>query len=506
MIALAHLVPEATELRDLRVRGVALDSRRVTTGSLFIALQGESSDGHDFIDAAVAKGAAAVFAERPVANCPVPLVVVDNLAERVSQIAGEFFAHPSRQFDCVAVTGTNGKTSVAHFTAMLAALLGVRAGFLGTTGWGFVTAKGAQLQPATLTTADAVSLQERLHELHEGGVGLVALELSSHALQQHRGAGLGIDIALFTNLSRDHLDYHGTMAHYGQAKARLFEFASLRGMAINADDAFGAELVATLEKRAPAKPVLRLVADSAPAAEAGTEQRQWLQIKKLTSNAEGMSWLLSSPWGEIELHSQVIGRYNAINISLAVAALALLGHDRELLAAAVPQLTAPVGRLQRVSHSPGVFVDYAHTPAALETVLQAARAHCAGQLICVFGCGGDRDPGKRGPMGQAVAKYADVGWLTSDNPRFEDPAAIIADVELGVAQNPQARSKLRTVLDRRVAITQAIATAQSDDLVIIAGKGHEDYQDIAGVRHPFDDAVVAREALLTRDAGSEGSH
>ena len=505
MIALAQLAPEANTVPDMQVQGVALDSRRVTQGSLFIALRGQTSDGHDFIDAAVAQGATAVFAERPVAHCQVPLVVVADLAARVSHIAGEFFGHPSHQFDCVAVTGTNGKTSVAHFTAMLAAQLGMQAGFMGTTGWGFVSAqdkaarnKPLALAPATLTTADAVSLQERLLELRSNGVELVALELSSHALHQYRGAALGVDIALFTNLSRDHLDYHGSMEHYGAAKARLFQFPCLRGMALNVDDAFGAELLTKLEPGNPDKPVLGLVADSVPS----NAQQNSLRISNLTSSSEGMSWRLSSPWGEVELRSQVIGRYNAVNITLAVAALALLGHSLAAIAAAVPALLAPAGRLQRVGHSPSVFVDYAHTPDALATVLRAARAHCTGQLICVFGCGGDRDPGKRGPMGRAVANYADIGWLTSDNPRFEDPAAIIAEVHAGLADNPAMRNKIRTELDRRAAITQAIAAAGADDLVIIAGKGHEDYQDIKGERHPFDDALVARAALVARSEGA----
>jgi len=503
MIALAKLAPEASTVPDVQVQGVALDSRRVTQGSLFIALQGETSDGHDFIDAAVAQGATAVFAERPVTSCEVPLVVVDGLAARVSQIAGEFFDHPSHHFDCVAVTGTNGKTSVAHFTAMLAAELGVRAGFLGTTGWGFVGGqdKAAALKPAALTTADAVSLQERLHELGKGGAELVALELSSHALQQHRGSALGVDIALFTNLSRDHLDYHGSMERYGAAKARLFQFPSLRGMAINVDDTFGARLLVTLKAGDSNRPVLGLVTESAPIA----AQQNSLRVSHLSSSSEGMSWQLTSPWGEIELSSQIIGRYNAMNISLAVVALALLGHELSSIAAAVPALIAPAGRLQRVGRSPSVFVDYAHTPDALVSVLQAAREHCTGQLICVFGCGGDRDPGKRGSMGQAVANYADVGWLTSDNPRFENPAAIIADVEAGLANNPAMRSKIHSELDRRIAITQAITAAGTDDLVIIAGKGHEDYQDIEGVRHPFDDALVAQAALAVRATQLEGA-
>ena len=524
MIALARLAPEGCDVPDLQVQGVALDSRRVTDGCLFLALQGDTSDGHDFISAAVANGAAAVFAQRPVADCEVPLVVVNNLAARVSHIAGEFFGHPSHHIDCVAVTGTNGKTSVAHFTAELAVELGLRAGFMGTTGWGVlgdtavgsadgVVAAATALQPATLTTADAVSLQERLHQLRADGVELVALELSSHALQQHRGDALGVDVALFTNLSRDHLDYHDSMAEYGAAKARLFEFPSLRGVALNADDEFGASLAQTLVVRSDqniqsprqSRPVLRLVSDK-PNPDASSLQAerseqaydntsQLLRISCLTSSGFGLNWELSTPWGTVALSSQVIGHYNAINISLAVAALALLGHDLKLIAAAVPALQAPRGRLQRIAESPGVFVDYAHTPDALETVLQAARAHCVGRLICVFGCGGDRDAGKRGPMGQAVVRWADLGWLTSDNPRFEDPAVIIADVEAGLPQGALSSGKIRSVLDRRAAIAAAIAAAGPDDVVLITGKGHEDYQDIEGVRHPFDDARIAQDML-----------
>ncbi len=516
MIALARLAPEGCDVPDIQVRGVALDSRRVTAGCLFLALQGDTSDGHDFISAAVANGAAAVFAQRPVAECEVPLIVVSDLATQVSQIAGEFFGHPSRHFDCVAVTGTNGKTSVAHFTAELAAQLGIRAGFLGTTGWGALDvardnpAKKTTLQPATLTTADAVLLQERLYQLHADGVQLVALELSSHALQQHRGDALGVDVALFTNLSRDHLDYHGNMANYGAAKARLFEFSTLRGMALNGDDAFGATLSKTLVERAEPHnsapgatntPILSLVSDesSQRSTSLGDTPQQLICMSGLTTSGKGMSWDLSTPWGDVALSSQVIGRYNAANISLAVAALALLGHDLNSIAAAVPQLQAPAGRLQRVGESSGVFVDYAHTPDALETVLQAARAHCAGKLICVFGCGGDRDTGKRGPMGRAVMRFADLGWLTSDNPRYEDPAAIIADVEAGLSQEKGSPRKIHSVLDRREAIAAAIAAAEPDDVVIIAGKGHEDYQDIQGVRHPFDDALVAQ-AILAEGA------
>jgi len=309
--------------------------------------------------------------------------------------------------------------------------------------------KGLVLAPAALTTADAVSLQQRLAQLKVEGCELVALELSSHALQQHRGDGLSIDVALFTNLTRDHLDYHGDMASYGAAKARLFEFPRLTGMVINADDSFGAHLAARCANRATdGTSVVSMFRSEVKASSPGS-----LTITELKSHPSGMNWLLASPWGEVRLETAVIGSYNASNLSLAVAALALLGYDLRAVAAAVTQVQAPPGRLQRVpgpeaerdampqeSNSlPAVFVDYAHTPDALASVLSVVRDHCGGRLICVFGCGGDRDSGKRAPMGQAVAALADVGFLTSDNPRFEDPLAIIADVKAGLPANHSIR-------------------------------------------------------------------
>lgn len=495
MMALQQLAPRSANVPELQVSNVAIDSRQVTQGALFMAMQGAASDGHDYIDAAVENGAVAVFAQRLVKDCPVPLVVIEDLASRVSQIAGEFYQHPSRAMQCVAVTGTNGKTSVAHFVARLADRLGLSAGFLGTTGWGRVGADTA-LKPTELTTADAVALQQQLAALKADQCELVALELSSHALQQHRGDALGVDVALFTNLTRDHLDYHGSMTAYGDAKARLFDFPSLTGIAINGCDEFGAQLVARcLSRKTAGQTVLKLVDEQRKTRSAQNPQQ--LLISKLAHDASGMHWQLDTPWGRAEINTPVIGGYNAFNLSLAVAALALLGHDLAEIAKAVPSITAPAGRLERVLPANdqdlgfSVFVDYAHTPDALASVLEAARAHCESRLLCVFGCGGDRDKGKRAPMGQVVHQFADVGFLTSDNPRFEEPSEIIADVEAGLP----ARHHIRIDADRRAAINAALLEAKPGDMLVIAGKGHEDYQEIKGVRQPFDDVAVAREAL-----------
>ena len=501
MIALADLAPEVDAELSIDVSGIALDSRDVSNGDLFLALAGTTADGHEYIPQAVANGAAAVFAQHAVADCAVPLVILEDLSERASAIASTFFGHPSAMMTCVAVTGTNGKTSVAHFVAQLAAGLGVPAGFLGTTGWGAICDE-QELQAAPLTTADAVALQKRLHSLQQSGVQLVAMELSSHALQQHRADAVAVDVALFTNLSRDHLDYHQTMEAYGAAKARLFGFASLAAAVVNVDDAYGDSLFAQLiAANHPAEQTFALGSKKT----GSLDPAKALCITDLTASSSGLEWQLDTPWGSQRFSTPVVGEFNAINLSLAVAALMPVRDrfDYTLadLAAVLRDVDAPPGRLQRVSHSgtaagPAVFVDYAHTPDALSTVLQAVRSHCAGRLICVFGCGGDRDKGKRVPMGRAVAELADVGWLTSDNPRFEDPLNIIADVERGLPDNHSIRSEP----DRRRAIERALGAAGADDVVVIAGKGHEDYQDVAGIRQPFDDVLVAAELLRNRQS------
>lgn len=480
---LAELFEDLTGVPDVNISGVQLDSRAVEPGDLFLAMKGLQFDGHGFIDAAIACGAVAVAAEQPVANCAVPLVVAQDLQQRVSLIASRVHGEPSKKLDCVCVTGTNGKTSVAHYCAELARLLGSKAAFLGTTGWGIAS---EPLNTAELTTVDAVTLQRRLRRLVDAGAQLAALEVSSHALDQHRVDGLHLNVAVFTNLTRDHLDYHGTMRSYAAAKARLFELPQLQHAIVNVDDDYGvrlAEQCATTMGLQTLTYGLRAV-DCAKSA----------RIESLQASATGLAWRLVSPWGSSRVTAQVFGLHNAANITAAVLALANLGFDFAQLIEAVGALDAPPGRLQRVTPEQApmqVFVDYAHTPDALSTVLQALRPHAAGQLLCVFGCGGDRDPGKRGPMGQAVIDHADKAWLTTDNPRTEDPMRIIEEVRANSIDD----GKLISEVDRHAAIGAAIKAAKPGDLVVIAGKGHEGYQEIDGVRHPFDDVVVAQEWL-----------
>ena len=468
---LAQLFSDLPDVPEVCVTGAALDSRLVSQGDLFIALRGATNDGHRYIDAAIAAGAAAVATERPIYDCAIPQVVAANLRRRVSSIAGEVFDHPSASLPCIAVTGTNGKTSVAYFAASLAHAIGVNAAFMGTTGWGLVGA----LVRAELTTADPITLQQRFRTLLDAGAGLVALELSSHSLAQYRADGLSIDVAVFTNLTQDHLDYHKTMAAYGMAKRRLFDFTGLKHAIVNTDGRFGAQLRDDCAQKVALEVIAYSPAD--------------LDVH---ASAAGLKWTLKTPFGTARLAAPVFGVHNAGNISAALLALAALGYDFNALTAAVPRLMAPAGRLQLVnSTQPRVFVDYAHTPDALSTVLRAVRPHCSGRLLCVFGCGGDRDPGKRAAMGRAVVALADHAWLTSDNPRTEDPMAIIDDVVAGLGD----ADSVEVIVDRRAAITAAIAAATPHDLLVIAGKGHETYQEVGVARLPFDDVVIARELL-----------
>jgi len=480
---LAELFEDLDGVPEVGVSGVQLDSRAVEPGDLFLAMKGLRFDGHGFIDSAIACGAVAVAAEQPVANCSVPLVIAKDLGRRASEIASRVYGEPSKTLDCVCVTGTNGKTSVAHFTSQLARLLGTKAAFLGTTGWGLAD---RPLNPAELTTVDAVTLQKRLRELLDAGANVAALEVSSHALHQHRVDGLTVKVAVFTNLSRDHLDYHNDMRAYADAKAQLFELPGLQHALINIDDEHGLELAERCSKKAGLQTLTygRSALDGVPCA----------TIESLQATPTGLAWQLRSPAGKARLVSQTFGLHNAANISAAVLALAGLGYDFAELARTVPALSAPPGRLQRVSEDSAavqVFIDYAHTPDALTTMLTALRGHTKARLLCVFGCGGDRDRGKRGPMGRAVAEHADRGWLTTDNPRSEDPASIVRDVLDGLAD----RHGLQVELDRRKAIGAAIAAARAGDLVVIAGKGHETYQEVDGIRKPFDDAAIAQACL-----------
>ncbi len=462
--------------RDPLITGISLDSRRIGAGHLFIACRGTASDGHDFIDDAVARGAVAVVVDRDVTCDAVPMVRVADSRVAAGRIAARFYDDPSARIGCTGVTGTNGKTSVAHYVATLLTAVGVPTGYGGTLGWSF----GGHRCRSGLTTEDPISLQARLADLARLGAKRAALEVSSHALDQDRTAAVRFDTAVFTNLTRDHLDYHGTMDAYGAAKARLFHGPNVRHAVLNFDDEFCRSLASTLRGDV-------VVIGFGSAADAA------VRFQHVAFRAAGIAARFTTPWGSADLQLPLYGEFSLANVAAAIGAAAAVGVPFAALAEAAQRLTPPPGRMQFVRRpgKPVAVVDYAHTPDALVKVLSALRRHCAGRVHCVFGCGGDRDPGKRPLMAKAVEAGADRALVTSDNPRAEDPARIVADICAGFG----GRMPYRVELDRAKAIADAIAGAEPGDVVLIAGKGHEDYQEIGGRRLPFDDLSVVQQVL-----------
>ena len=459
---------------DIAPRGLSEDSRTVEAGDAFVAVRGESSDGHDFAAQAAANGAVCVLAERDLADPGVPVVAVAGLRERRGALAARFYGDPSRRLRCIGVTGTNGKTSIAHHLADLARGLGQRAGYLGTLGWGEI----GRLEPAALTTADAIATQRRLAHLRDRGCAWACLEASSHALAQGRVDDVRFECAIFSNLTRDHLDYHAGIAEYGAAKRRLFEFPSVRVALINIDDTFGRELAADLQG-----PEILTVGRN------GGD----LSWGPVDCHDAGVRARISSPWGQAVVELPVFGEFSLANVAAAIGALAASGFSfRELVGQACSLAGVP-GRMEffRKPGLPTVVVDYAHTPDALTNALAALARHCRGRLTCVVGCGGNRDRGKRPLMARAAAAGADAVWLTSDNPRWEEPAAIIAEMRAGL----DGGAAVREEVDRAAAIAGAIGDAKPTDLVVIAGKGHETTQEARGERRPFSDRETVCRAL-----------
>lgn len=473
------------ELRRLApaAQGMTADSRRVQRGDVFLAYPGGAHDGRRHIAQAIHAGAAAVLWEPSEfawdVAWSVPHLPVAALRERAAALASGWYGTPSQALWMSGVTGTNGKTSVAHWLAQAFTALGRKTATIGTLGNGFPGA----LDVATHTTPDAVTLQGLLAGYRDAGAAGVVMEVSSHGLDQGRVAEVGFDVAVLTNLSRDHLDYHGSMEAYAAAKARLFRWPGLKRAVINADDAFGAALAAQIQ---------------------GTQvityglERGTLRAR-MQADRQGLTLDIVSPWGNAALHSPLLGAFNAHNLLAALGGLLAAGVDMDDAVTALQAVRAVAGRMQIVAGQPGqpvVVVDFAHTPDALEKVLVTLKALLTGQgrLICVFGCGGGRDAGKRPLMGAAVAALADRAIVTSDNPRHEDPAAIVSDILAGM---PAGQTVL---LDRRAAIRAALCEAGAEDIVLLAGKGHEDYQEIHGVKHPFSDLDEARDALMTWSA------
>ncbi len=469
-MSLRTLLDDAT-LPDVEISGLTEDSRQVTAGDGFIAIKGAAADGHDFAVAAEQRGALAVLAERSGLPVDIPVVVVAALATRRGALAAKLYEYPSEKLHCVGVTGTNGKTSIAHFIADLAGKLGESAGYMGTIGWGDI----GTLQRANLTTEDPATIHKRLALFVKQGKRWVAMEASSHALNQGRVEDVSFDTAVFSNLSRDHLDYHATFADYAEAKARLFDCVSLKLAVLNVDDPFGI----TLRKRLLRQGRKRLSVLSYGSKDADI---RWQDLRFTTTGVTGQ-WM--TPWGSAVLDLPLIGEFFVANMAAALGVLCAAGHDLATVTTAAKNIVPVPGRMEffQVPGRPAVVVDFAHTPDALEKVLATLKRHTKGRLVCVFGCGGDRDPGKRPLMARIVERGADVLWLTSDNPRSENPEEIIADMREGLSTGVD----VFECADRAEAITRAVESAAPEDLILVAGKGHEEYQEIQGERIRYSD-------------------
>ncbi|GAA0680708.1 UDP-N-acetylmuramoyl-L-alanyl-D-glutamate--2,6-diaminopimelate ligase [Marinobacterium maritimum] len=492
--SLLTLLPQASSTlaalpieTPVMVSGLTLDSRKVKPGDLFFARNGVSCRGADFIADAQQQGAVAVVVERDElsaaerAQVRVPLLEVTDLDAVVGEVASRFYGNPSHHLKVIGITGTNGKTSCSNYLAQALEQLGQRAAVIGTLGNGFLD----DLQSATHTTPDAIALQALLAELKQAGADYVVMEVSSHALDQQRVAGLRFAAAGFTNLTRDHLDYHGDMAAYGDAKAKLFIDHAPALQAINVDDVFGRTLWQRLK---PAKAKVLSFAVSEPGADLG--------VDGLSFAPEGAAFTLVGDQERAEVKTSLMGSFNVSNLLLCASLLQLLDYPLARIAEVLGRVKPVAGRMQAlpaVAHAPAVVVDFAHTPDALAQALQALRLHrpAQGQLICVFGCGGDRDAGKRPEMGRIAAELADQLVITSDNPRSESPQAIIKEILAGVLPDAAAHVEV----EREAAIRWAINHANAEDLVLIAGKGHEAYQEIKGVKEPFDDCQKAWHVL-----------
>ena len=462
------------------IRELTLDSRKVRPGDLFLAVPGLQQDGRAHIADAIARGAAAVAYEAEGAGDfsadGTVLVPVRQLAGQLSAIAGRFYGEPSRSLHLAGVTGTNGKTSVSYLVAQALDRLGERCGIIGTLGTGF----HGELELGRHTTPDAIGVQANLANLRKQGARAVAMEVSSHGLAQGRVAALMFDVAVFTNLSRDHLDYHGSMEAYGEVKARLFSMPGLSCRVINLDDEFGRSLAATAAES-------RLITYSLE------DPSAYLYCPEARLEDDGIHARLITPQGERSLRSSLLGRFNVSNVLAAVGALLGMNYPLDEILAVLPELEGPAGRMQWLGGGdrPLIVVDYAHTPDALEKVLEALRPHTRGKLLCLFGCGGDRDRGKRPLMAAAAERLADRVVVTDDNPRNEDPAQIRDEIGSGF----KAPDRVLFIAGRGQAIARCIATSDAEDVLLLAGKGHEDYQEIMGERLPFSDLHQAASAL-----------
>ena len=493
---------------DQEVSGLAYDSRLVAAGNIFFAIPGEKADGHDYVQKAIERGASAIVVSREVpAGSPTVAIKVDDVRRVMGIWGAHFFAEPSRQVKLVGITGTNGKTTVSYLVEAVLTAAGLNPGVIGTINYRY----GDRQLPSHHTTPESLELQSLIREMTRAGVRAVIMEVSSHALAQERVRGLAFDVAVFTNLSRDHLDYHRDMDDYFAAKAKLFtdhlagSNKAVKAAVIFAGDPWGRTLLNLLRSR------------QLDCWSYGENDQCDVHPENVENDVNGLRGVIRARGRALEFSSILIGHANLQNILAATAVGCALGLADNTIVEGLQRLRSVPGRLEKVANDQGmtILVDYAHTPDALEKVLGALRPLTRGRLMTVFGCGGDRDRGKRPLMGEIAARLSDVVMLTSDNPRTEDPLAILDEIEVGVRQIgrekwSEASGQVETRgghkgywrdPDRRAAIRKILREAGSDDLVLIAGKGHEDYQIVGTQKSHFDDREVVSEELARLSAG-----
>ena len=480
MTMLSELLPNITLDEDVFIRGITDDSRKVSNGWLYIAIRGQKNDGKRYVSE-VEESAAAILCDGPIPSSSraIPIIMVDDLKNQRGQIASRFFGDPSKKLTVFAVTGTNGKTSVANFVATTANNLGTQCGVVGTLGVGFPSALDIE-KIEGLTTPDAITLQSSLASLLSKGCTMAALEASSHGLSQMRLGGTKIKIAAYTNLSRDHLDYHPSMASYLNAKRRLMQWPELEIAVLNADDIHCEDI----SKNVCAEKIFY-----------GFTTKSDVVASSIDLNESGMSFTIDSPWGKAALKSNLMGEFNVSNLLAAAGVLGALGFDFKELTSALGELRNLPGRMHalRRPDCPSIVIDYAHTPAALRSVLLGLRSHFPGKIWCVFGCGGGRDKGKRREMGEIAFELADRLIITSDNPRFEEPEEIANDIVKGIKN-----SEFYVIeLSREMAIKKVISEADQNDVILIAGKGHELYQEVRGNKKSFNDLATVERYIST---------
>lgn len=485
---LAFLLHDIAPVADqTEISGLSLHSQQLTSGELFIALKGS------YIQDAIARGASAVLCEAQYfqkQDDTVPVIPVQNLADKLDTLITRFYGDTNAALEVIGITGTNGKTTTAYLLAQALSHLGQTTGILGTLGYGFVN----NLTDFGLTTPDALSLQKYFMRLKAQGAKTIAMEVSSHGLDQNRVKHIAFESALFTNLTQDHMDYHQNMEAYGKAKQKLFEFSSLKRAIVNADDSYAPKILAAISPTIPT--VLYTQNPQLPEFTFVARANVYvITTESVKLDPQGIQATVHTPWGQGLLRSPLLGAFNLSNLLGVLAELCLRGIALENALDALLHATAPPGRMQHLGggSAPHVIIDYAHTPDALENALQAARAHCHQRLWCVFGCGGDRDPDKRAKMGHIAGRLADQIVITNDNPRTENPQKIITQILQGVV--PEHRDKITVEEDRLQAIQYALDHASPLDTIVVAGKGHENMQIIGHEKYPFNDAQSVQNIL-----------